>query len=76
MLVLLLLQPRLHAHMPTPPARCFLFICATFTDFVRFYIFVYTFYVCIRVGVCLCVWACVGVLQLAFSLQLSHLAQS
>lgn len=54
MLVLLLLQPRLHAS----PARCFLFICATFTDFLRFYIFVYVFYGCVCVCGCLYVWVC------------------
>lgn len=62
MLVLLLLQPRLHAS----PARCFLFICATFTDFLRFYIFVYVFYGCVCVGVCMCGCAASGIFPAAF----------
>lgn len=60
-----------HSHAPSPvflsppPARCFLFICATFTDFLRFYIFVYVFRASLRLSVCesvcLCVFVCLCV---------------
>lgn len=43
------------AFLPSPPARCFLFICATFTDFLRFYNFVYVFRASLSMCVCVCV---------------------
>lgn len=73
MLVLLLLQPRLHASTPcTPPQLVVFYLSARPSPIF----YVSTFSSMFSMGVCVCVWVfvCVSVLHLAFSLQLFHLS--